>query len=395
MKKYLSIVVVFFMGGTAAFAQERGKEWADQMTFETYPYPIYPLREKPPVFTKVVSERIIFSDNVFQKDDKESDTILSTAFQVGGSTSRPNFDANLSALINYDKYLSNSELDGEEFRLFGQARSAGKAHFYGGSLQFKREREPFDLLSLDQVQRQEILLGIFGGFTVSSRMMLEPDLRITKTDFVESEFERADNTTNIITLPLIYNLSQKQDLLAEIAYEMLDYTEDLAADSTAIAFRIGARGALTPRLKSLIKLGTQKRSSDANPLTGESHDKNVLNLLSLFTYEMDKVTEAEINLSQSSGYSISGDFDVQSVLSFRVKKEFSPYLKGTASIFTAKNDAFIGVDRNNRGLSIVLTYQFRKNLTFEGGISNSFYGGSGDIEKASVTQFFIGAGLSF
>lgn len=392
--KYVSAILLFCVACNICLAQQDpARQWLEKQVFEGYQYPIYPLKKKPAKFTLGLSEILVYNDNILQQEDKEPDTVLTTALNAGLSYNEQAYDIGLSLSSNYDKYMSNTEFSDDEHRVFLIGRLAARSSYYGASAQYKREIQPFDRFSLDKIERQDTGLNLFSGMRIGLRTNIEPEARFVETSFRDDLIERANNNTLAFLLPLTYNLSRTHDLIFELVYELLDYDEDIAADSNATTLRLGIRGDLMARLKGQFKFGLQRRASDDNPLTGDNIDKTFVNIESVLTYELTARTKGQASLTQGTTYSLTGDFDLQTVLLLKFLHEFSQILNGSVSVTYGKSEAFEGTDFSIRGIGADLSYRYSKNLSLSLGASTNKYLGDGAIEDTSSTT--ISAGLSY
>jgi len=198
----------------------------------------------------------VFDDNVFlAADGQESDSITMATFTARVRHDYGSGAAHLNYLGRQRQYARFSELDGDEHLVDGAAGLDVSNFKFEAGFEWRELKDPVDVLqSTDRFDSQydrEYLkaTGDFGRFDVELRGALS---RFT----ADHEFhDRGDYRRSEASATGLVEAWSQVALLGEIGYRQTLYDEDHFSDFTIVSVFAGARGSLTPKTRTEVKVG--------------------------------------------------------------------------------------------------------------------------------------------
>ncbi len=383
----LAIPAVFAMAAAAA-AQDFGSEWIDRVTHQL-------VQEKGPLSPRPIDlhlyggERVYFDDNIFLESSQEdSDTIFVT---YGGGTlvyQETNFEAALDALVNYNHYVHEDDASDDEERIMGRARYLAPRWQIEVAEIFRRESDPFSVPQI--VERVEkivsdtvprVLVGVTGQLSIEARA----DVQVVKFD--DKSFEDIDNVNYRAALTGIYELPNGYDVLADVGYLAIKYSDSTAPEDVQGFFaRGGWRGEIQQQRLTLAVLAgvTSAKSEDPDfPRGADGDDLLTADVETHLRFEPTAQAKMTFDYTRRIGFGVGESFQVVNRVTAGMEYDVNPRVKVHLRGVYDYIHGISGLNRDFGSLSGDLTYQLLQYVILDAGLTwrtgHIKDGGSGDF----------------
>jgi hypothetical protein len=273
MRRSNSYLVILFCLFSAAplMAQDFGKGWIERISHELIEDEPE-LSPHPAEFKFTGGELYSYDSNIFLTHTGRTDSSIFTTF-VGGNLkyAQPSFDAEADLLLNYNAYVSNSDVDADEERFFGRVRYQGTQVTLALAEVARRETSPTDVVFTTRVSRFLSNTTPLVVFKLSEVFAIELQSDLQYVDYLRSTFSFSDNFNSRTLLTLAYTTGWNNiDLLVQGGYWDVNYRESTSPpDANGYIARGGIRGEVSPNWNVVALVGISTADSQDFPGTNK------------------------------------------------------------------------------------------------------------------------------
>jgi hypothetical protein len=305
---FAGLLCTFLLGALPAMAQDFGKGWIERVSHEIIEDEAQ-LSPHAVEWKFAVGELYSYDSNIFLTDtDRTHDSIFTTFGNVNLKYAEERFDAEADLLVNYNAYVSTSDISADEERFFGRVRYQGASVTLALSEIFRRESSPTDAVFATRVSRFFSSTQPLIVVKASEVFAIELQSDIQVINYLRQAFDNGDNFNTRTLLTLAYTTGWNGvDLLVQGGYFGITYSESTAPpDAAGYIGRLGIRGDLSPNLHAVILGGVTKADSDDFPGTGEDVSMTTADIEIHMAYTPTDTTSFYADYTRRFGFSAEG-----------------------------------------------------------------------------------------
>jgi hypothetical protein len=399
-----AVVVAALLPAREAAAQDFGQAWIDRITHELE-RERGPLEAKPVNWSADLGAQYSFDNNIFlTSSGKKSDSIIIPFVQANIEYGEPRFDIEAKVLVDYKRYIKETQESGDEERVFFRARQTSSRWNFEISEIFTHVSDPSGLLFINRVSRVVSNTVPKIAFDIGKLWAVETGGNIQLVRFQDRTFSIGQDNNNFeVYVNAVYRSPWAFDLLAQFGYWDCRYLTKQEDGGTPDAFvynyRAGFRGNVIERLYLEALAGYSVVNSDFFIQTGNGLRSGTGTGFINLRYEVTEKFNFFFDASRLYAWNGFGDpYQLLNTLSIYGTYDWTEQVQVALKGFYEHSHSALDVSRSYYGASLTGLWKVMPHVALDAGATYR----AGFVENAlTPRQTFtdiilsVGAALTF
>ena len=370
MKRLIFALAAVLAAPAAARAQDFGVEWLDRVTHEREPVP-WPLSVRPVQTSFEAGALYEYDTNIFlEPADRKAANIVIPFARGRLDYAAPRWDAAADILIDYKRYLQDSEESDLDERAYGRLRYINSRNTLQIAEIFRHESDPSDGQFAERAERVVSSTTGHAAVQVSPDFSLEANALLSLVFFRDHSLDDSDNRSLRGDLTAVWRADSSLDLLAQAGWFLIDYRENDVPDSRGVFARAGLRGEPIAALSVTALAGITGVRSEPLEATGERRELRTADASVNLRYEAAQDIVLWGDYTRQAGFAGPGDpFEIIDRWVAIMEWQATPLVDVRGRLQYDRIHSALGLHRSYLSLGPSATLSFTSQLHLDAGVT--------------------------
>ena len=400
-----AVVVAALLPSREAGAQDFGQAWIDRVTHELQ-QERGPLQAKPVTYGAEAGVEYAYDNNIFlTQDNKTKDSIIIPFVQANIEYGEPRFELEARLLADYKRYIKETNVSGDEERVFLHGRQTSSRWNFEISEIFQHVTDPAGIQFLARAERIISNTVPKIAFDIGNLWAVELASNVQVVRFKHNPYDVGQDNNNFnVDVTGVYRTPWAFDLLAQFGYYNINYIDTTDQGGTPDAFgyyyRVGFRGNVVQRLYLEGLIGYTNAKSDFLGFASNGNPDQVIdkkNVGALFNLRYELTETINLFVDGSRQYTFAGFLDPYQLLSSIMAYgtiDLTETFKLALRLQYENSTSALNLRRNYYAAGLTGTYKILSNLVVDAGATYRSGKTDNTNGEAKFNDFILSVGLA-